>query len=179
MKTILESIRVLLVLTVLTGFVYPLVVTGIARVAFHGAAGGSIATPGDQEIGSKLLAQKTESAKYFWPRPSAADYATVASGASNKSPASADLAKAIAERRDQFGTGAPDELLTASGSGLDPHLSPTAAKHQAPRVATERRMALDKVVALIDQLTEGPQFGFLGEPRVNVLALNLALDAAQ
>ncbi len=87
--------------------------------------------------------------------------------------------KAIGERRDKFGKDAPDELLTASGSGLDPHLSPAAAKHQAPRIAAERKIAVEKVNALIDQLTDGPQLGFLGEPRVNALALNLALDAAK
>lgn len=174
MKTIVESLRVLLVLTLLTGIAYPAIVTGIACVAFREQATGSV-TP----HGSKLLAQKTDSPKYFWPRPSAADYATVPSGASNKGPTSADLRKAIAERRAKFGKDAPDELLTASGSGLDPHLSPAAAKHQALRVAAERKLAVEKVNALIDQLTEGPQLGFLGEPRVNVLALNLALDAAK
>jgi potassium-transporting ATPase KdpC subunit len=176
MKTALASLRLLVVLTALTGFVYPLVVTGIARIAFHDASAGSIATQGDTAVGSKLLAQKTENPKYFWPRPSAADFATVASGASNKGPTSADLAKAIDERRDKFGKDAPDELLTASGSGLDPHLSPAAAKYQAPRIAAERKISVETVNALIDQLTEGPQLGFLGEPRVNVLALNLALD---
>jgi K+-transporting ATPase ATPase C chain len=179
MKTILQSIRVLLVLTALTGFAYPLVVTAIARVAFHDAATGSVVKRGDQPVGSALLAQKTESPKYFWPRPSGADFATVASGASNKGPTSADLVKSIAERREKFGKDAPDELLTASGSGLDPHLSPAAAKYQAARVATERKISIEKVNALIDQLTEGPQLGFLGQPRVNVLALNLALDAAK
>lgn len=165
MKTILQSLRVLLVLTVLTGFAYPLVVTGIA-LAF-------------QQRPAELLAQKTESPRYFWPRPSAGDYATVPSGASNKDPTSADLAKAIAERREKFGADAPAELLTASGSGLDPHLSPAAAKYQAPRVAAARRLPVEKVNALIERLTEGPQLGFLGEPRVNVLALNRALDAAK
>lgn len=179
MKTILQSARMLLVLTALTGFAYPLVVTAIGRVAFRDHANGSLIQKDGQTIGSALLAQKTESARYFWPRPSAADYATVASGASNKGPASADLAKAIAERREKFGHDAPDELLTASGSGLDPHLSPAAAKYQAPRIAAERKLPVEKVTALVDQLAESPQFGFLGEPRVNVLALNRALDAAQ
>jgi K+-transporting ATPase ATPase C chain len=174
MKTIVQSFRIVLVLTLLTGIAYPLVVTGIACIAFRDAATGSVGPHG-----CRLLAQKIESAKYFWPRPSSADFATVASGASNKGPTSADLAKSIAERREKFGKDAPDELLTASGSGLDPHLSPAAAKYQAPRVATERKMAVEKVTALIDQLTDGPQLGLLGEARVNVLALNLALDAAQ
>jgi K+-transporting ATPase ATPase C chain len=176
MKTTLESLRILLVLTVLTGFAYPLLVTGIARVAFHDASTGSIATRGNTAVGSKLLAQKTESPKYFWPRPSAGDFATGASGASNKGPTSADLAKAVAKRREKFGEDAPDELLTASGSGLDPHLSPVAARYQAPRIAAERKIPLEEVNTLIERLSEGPQFGVLGEPRVNVLALNLALD---
>ena len=179
MKTILESLRIHLVLTVLTGFAYPLVVTAIARIAFRDAASGSIATQGNEAVGSKLLAQKTESPKYFWPCPSGADFATVASGASNKGPTSADLAKSIAERREKFGKDAPDELLTASGSGLDPHLSPAAAKYQAPRVATARNLPVETVNTLIDRLTESSQFGFLGEPRVNVLALNLAIDALE
>lgn len=174
MKTILQSLRIVLVLTVLTGIAYPLVVTAIGRVAFREQTSGSVGPHG-----SKFLAQKTESPKYFWPRPSAADYATVASGASNKGPTSADLAKSIAERREKFGKDAPDELLTASGSGLDPHLSPEAAKYQAPRVAVARQIPVEQVNTLIDQLIEGPQLGFLGEPRVNVLALNLALDAAK
>lgn len=179
MKTILESLRILIVLTVLTGFAYPLVVTVVARIAFHDASEGSVAKRGSQAVGSLLLAQKTESPKYFWPRPSAADFATVASGASNKGSTSADLVKSIAERRAKFGEDAPAELLTASGSGLDPHLSPSAARYQAARIAAERNLPVERVNALVDQLTEGPQFGLLGEPRVNVLALNLALDAPQ
>lgn len=171
MKTILQSLRILLVLTALTGVAYPIFVTGIARTAFREQATGSVGPHG-----SALLAQKTENPRYFWPRPSAGDFATVASGASNKGPASAELAKTIAERRAKLGQDAPDELLTASGSGLDPHLSPEAAKYQAQRVAAERTIALEKVVALIDQLTEGPQFGILGDARVNVLSLNLAID---
>jgi K+-transporting ATPase ATPase C chain len=178
-KTVIESLRVLLVLTLLTGFIYPVVVTAIARVAFYQEASGSLAESEGRMVGSRLSAQKTESPKYFWPRPSAADFGTLPSGASNKGPTSVDLAKSIAERRERFGKDAPDELLTASGSGLDPHLSPGAAKYQAGRIAAERRMPLAKVESLIDRLTEGPQLGFLGEARVNVLALNLALDAAE
>jgi K+-transporting ATPase ATPase C chain len=176
MKTSFESLRVLAALTLLTGVLYPLAVTAVARIAFHDSARGSIVMRNGEAIGSKLIAQKTESPKYFWPRPSAADYATVPSGASNKGPTSADLAKSIAERRDKFGKDAPDELLTASGSGLDPHLSPATAKYQAPRVAAERKIPVETINSLIDELTESPQFGFLGEPRVNVLALNQALD---
>lgn len=178
MKTILHSLRLLLVLTALTGAAYPLLVTGIARVAFREAANGSIVTRGGQPAGSALLSQKTDGAKYFWPRPSAGDFATVPSGASNQGPTSAGLAKSIAGRRGKLGQDASAELLTASGSGLDPHLSPAAAKHQAARIASARKIAVERVNALVDRFTEGPQFGFLGEPRVNVLALNLALDAS-
>lgn len=177
MKTILQSLRILLVLTVLTGVAYPLVVTAIAHVAFPDAATGSLVRKDDEIVGSALLAQKTESPKYFWPRPSAGDFATVASGASNKGPTSADLVKSIADRRGKFGKDAPDEMLTASGSGLDPHISPASAKQQAPRIASERKLPLDRIESLVEQHTERPQFGIFGETRVNVLALNLALDA--
>lgn len=176
MKTFLQSFRILLVLTALTGVGYPLAVTGIARIAFRDAASGSIVSREGAPVGSALLAQKTENPKYFWPRPSAGDYGTIASGASNKGPTSAELAKAVAARRERFGADAPDELLTASGSGLDPHLSPAAAKFQAARVAAARDLPVAAVAALIDRLAEPAQLGFLGEPRVNVLALNLALD---
>lgn len=177
MKTILQSLRILIALTALTGLVYPLAVTGISRVIFPRTASGSLVKRGDQFIGSALLAQKTKSAKYFWPRPSAADFATVASGASNLGPTSEALKKVNAERRAHFGTNAPDDLLTASASGLDPHISPEAARQQAGRIARERKLPLAQIESLIAQRTEGPQLGFLGEPRVNVLTLNLALDA--
>ena len=179
MKTIIQSLRILLGLTALTGVLYPLAMTGLASLTFHSAATGSVVNRSDTPVGSALIAQKTESPRYFWPRPSAADFATVPSGASNKGPTSADLVRSIAERREKFGKAAPDELLTASGSGLDPHLSPAAAKFQAPRIAAARGLAVEAVTARVDQFTENPQWGFLGEPRVNVLALNLALDDAK
>ena len=130
-------------------------------------------------VGSDLIAQKFENPKYFWPRPSAADYATVASGASNKGPTAADLKKSIDERREKFGADAPVDLLTASGSGLDPHISPEAARSQIARVAAARNMSIQRISALVDQTIEPPQFGFLGEPRVNVLGLNRLLDQLQ
>lgn len=176
MKTILQSLRTLIVLTLLTGVIYPLVVTALGRVAFPRQAGGSLITTDGKVVGSTLLAQKFEEPRYFWPRPSAANYATVASGASNKGPTSADLVNSITERREKFGADAPDDLLTASGSGLDPHISPAAARHQAPRIAAARQLSLEKVTTLITQHTEPPQWGIFGEPRVNVFALNLALD---
>ncbi len=177
MKTAFQSIRFIVVLTLLTGVINPLVVTGFARLLFSQKADGSLIVADGKIIGSELLAQKFEEPKYFWPRPSGADYATLASGASNKGPTSADLVKAIEERRAKFGKDAPTELLTASGSGLDPHLSPAGAKFQIPRIAAERRLPEEKIVALVDHQTEGPQLGVLGEPRVNVLALNRALDS--
>ena len=177
MKTALQSIRILLVFTLLTGVVYPLAVTVLAKLIFPAQADGSLLRDGEKIQGSALLAQKFEEPKYFWPRPSAADYATVASGASNKGPTSSDLVKAIDERRAKFGANAPGDLLTASGSGLDPHISPEAASAQAARVAAARSLSAEAVAALISAHTEPPQFGLLGEPRVNVLALNLALDA--
>lgn len=176
MKTLLQSLRALLVLTLLTGVVYPLLVTGVAQLAFPKQANGSLAHEGATIVGSELLAQKFEQPRYFRPRPSAAGYATLPSGASNLGPTSAALAKNVADRRQQWGQEAPADLLTASGSGLDPHVSPEAALVQAPRVAEARGLPLERVTALIAQQTEPPQLGFLGEPRVNILTLNRALD---
>ena len=176
MKTTLQSLRIYIVLTLLTGIIYPLAMTGIAQLLFPKQANGARIIEKGKLIGSDLLAQKFESPRYFWPRPSAADYATVASGASNKGPTSADLKKAIDGRRAKFGNDAPVDLLTASGSGLDPHISPEAARLQIPRVAAARSMSIQKCSELVDQSIEPPQFGFLGEPRVNVLRLNLAID---
>lgn len=176
MKTVLQSLRIYVVLTVLTGVLYPLAMTGIAHLFFARQANGSRVVQNGQLVGSELLAQKFESPRYFWPRPSAADYATVASGASNKGPTSADLKKSIDERRAKFGSGVPVDLLTTSGSGLDPHISPEGARWQIARVATARNVSIETITALVDRITEQPQFGFLGEPRVNVLQLNRALD---
>lgn len=177
MKTILQALRFLLVLTLLTGVVYPVAVTALSKVLFAKQANGSLITEGDKVLGSELLAQKFEQPEYFWPRPSAGDYATVASGASNKGPTSADLVKAINERREKLGLDAPADLLTASGSGLDPHLSPAGAKFQIARIAAARKLPEPAIVTLVESKIEAPQLGFLGEPRVNVLALNRALDA--
>src|ERR1700737_4385127 len=147
MKTILQSIRIYVLLTLLTGIIYPLAMTGVAQLLFPNQANGSRILDDGKIVGSELLAQKFESQVYFWPRPSAADYATVASGASNKGPTSADLKKSIEERREKFGTDAPMDLLTASGSGLDPHISPEAARLQIPRVAAARNMSIQKITA--------------------------------
>ena len=176
MKTILQSLRIYIILTLLTGILYPLAMTGVVQLLFPRQANGSRIVENGKLIGSDLLVQKFESPRYFWPRPSSADYATVPSGASNKGPTSADLKKSIDERREKFGNDAPVDLLTASGSGLDPHISPEAARLQLARVAAARNMSIQKVTTLVDQAIEPPQLGFLGEPRVNVLKLNLALD---
>ena len=177
------ALRLLAAMTVLTGLLYPLAVTGLARLCWPRQAGGSLLLRDGRAIGSELLAQPFAEARYCWPRPSAASYATVASGASNQAPTSAALQQAVAERRAHWvashpGAGEPPpELLYASGSGLDPHLSPAAAHYQAQRIATARGLAPERVHALIDAQTVTPRWGLLGPPRVNVLQLNLALDA--
>lgn len=175
MNPLFVSLRLLGLLTVFTGILYPLSLVAVGRI-FPGQAGGSMIVRDGRPVGSALLAQKNESPRYFQPRPSAADYATVPSGASNFGPTSGALAGAIAERRTFWGPDAPAELLTASGSGLDPHLSPEAAVFQARRVAEARKIPVGEVLNLIKKYTDGLQFGFLGEPRVRILELNLALD---
>jgi K+-transporting ATPase ATPase C chain len=187
MKIVMPCFRLFLVLTLLTGVIYPMVVTAVAQVALHSQAEGSLKSVNGKVIGSALLSQKTEGEKYFWPRPSAGDYATVASSASNLGPSSDVLKKAISDRATKFratnnlpaDASLPDDMITASASGLDPHISPAAAHLQIDRVATARGWKGDqktRLVALVDQYIEGPQLGFLGEPRVNVLLLNLAVD---
>lgn len=179
MKETVQALRLLLVLTLLTGVGYPMAVFVVGQTLFPKQAEGSPVVREGKLAGSALLAQKFESNRYFWPRPSAGDYATVPSSASNLGPTSAALRKAVAERRSKFGEDAPTEMLTASGSGLDPHISPEAAMRQIARVAATRNRDQGEVKALVQAATEGPQFGFLGEPRVNVFALNLRLDAAK
>ena len=176
MKTTFQALRLFLLLTLLTGVAYPLLVTLAGRLVFPAQASGSLVYREGKAIGSSLLAQKFESARYFWPRPSAGDFATFPSGASNLGPTSDALKKSIAERRAKFGAGAPMEMLTASASGLDPHISPLAAAQQISRVATERKLDPARVTAVVTESIEPPQWGVFGEPRVNVLALNLRLD---
>ncbi len=174
MKTLLTSIRALIVFTLLAGVLYPLAVTLAAQAIFPREANGS-----RLPNGSAMLAQKFTSPQYFWPRPSAADFATVASGASNQGSTSAKLRDQIAERRAAWGEGAPSDLLTASGSGLDPHISPEAARFQISRVAAARSLPTETVAAMVQRHVEPPQFGVFGQARVNVLELNLALDRPQ
>ena len=166
MKLLIQSILLTIVFTVITGILYPLATTGIAQVAFPRQANGDVT----------LLAQKFTGEKYFWPRPSACDYATVPSGASNLGPTSAALQSNVAARVAMLGTNAPADLLFTSGSGLDPHISPEAARFQVVRVAKARGLPVEPVAGLVEKFVEPPQWGFLGEARVNVLKLNLALD---
>ncbi len=188
MKTmILIALRTTAVTLLLTGILYPVVITGIAQVFFFSASNGGVVTDErGRPVGSELIAQPFTRPGYFQPRPSAAGekgFDTTSSGGSNFGPTSKklrDRSVAELERLQRENPSAPDltpaELITASGSGLDPHLSPAAAQWQVPRIAAARGIAPERVQGLIESETEGRTFGFLGEPRVNVLLLNLALD---
>jgi K+-transporting ATPase ATPase C chain len=181
------ALTIFALLTIITGVIYPLVVTGIAQIAFPHQANGSIITTEDgQAIGSELIGQQFDDPKYFWGRPSAASYNAAASSGSNYGPMNPALMDMVQARIDALKAADPDnslpipvDLVTASGSGLDPHISVASALYQIHRVATARGLSEAEVVALVNQYTEGRQFGFLGEPRVNVLLLNLALDEIQ
>src|SRR5512137_671360 len=186
-STLSVSLRVTVVTLVLTGLAYPLAVTLTARLAFPWRAGGSLVTDGSRgPVGSELLAQGFSSPAYFQPRPSAAGdhgFDPMASGGSNLGPTSArlrervaaDLARLRAENP-SAPPAVPAELVTTSGSGLDPHLTPAGALWQVERVASARGVGAARVRALVADAVEGRDLGLLGEPRVNVLLLNLALD---
>ena len=185
-KQLLPAVRMTLTLTVLTGLLYPGVVTGLSQLLFPTAANGSLVQQNGRIIGSALIGQNFTRPEYFQPRPSAAGndgYDPTASGGSNFGPTSqklADRVKASVEKfhkeNPQYTGPIPADLLTASGSGLDPHISPASASAQAPRVAKVRGVPPEQIQQLIAQSTEDRDLGFLGEPRVNVLRLNLALD---
>ena len=184
----LPSLRMLAVLTVLTGIVYPLVTWGVAQMAFPGAANGSLIERSGKAVGSTLIGQPFDDPKYFWSRPSATSpqpYNGASSSGSNQGPTNPALADAVKDRikalrdADPGNVAAvPSDLVTASASGLDPEISLAAADYQLTRVAKARGMQADAVRALVDQNTLGRTFGLLGEPRVNVVRLNLALDSA-
>ena len=181
------AIVLLVVLSLLTGLAYPALVTAIAQVAFPFQANGSLITRDGKVLGSALIGQPFDDPKYFWSRPSATSpfpYNAASSSGSNLGPTNPALLDAVKARVEALratdpGNTAlvPVDLVTASASGLDPHISPAAALYQVPRVAKARNMEPAAVQALVERHTQGRTFGLLGEPRVNVLALNLSLDA--
>lgn len=186
-KLILQSVRQTLLWTVVAGILYPLTFTVFAQLVFHDQANGSLVERDGKVVGSALLAQQFQGDKYFWPRPSAGTYGTMPSGASNYGPTSANLQKNVDSNLAALRTAhklpadapVPADLVFASASGVDPHISPEGARFQIARVAAARGLGVDQVTALVEKFIEPPQWGFLGEARVNVLLLNLALDQAE
>jgi K+-transporting ATPase ATPase C chain len=185
-KQLRPVLAVFLLLTAATGIVYPLLVTGVAQLAFPEKANGSLILKAGGYSGSSLIGQSFDDPKYFWGRPSATavfPYNSAASSGSNLGPSNPALANAVKARVEALQKADPGrkspipiDLVTSSGSGLDPHISPAAALYQIPRVAHARGLPGAQVRRLADRFTEPRQLGFLGEPRVNVLKLNLALD---
>jgi K+-transporting ATPase ATPase C chain len=189
MRGLLTAIRMTVVLTVLTGLVYPLVLTGIARVLFPWQSAGSLESHGGQVVGSAIIGQNFSAPQYFHSRPSAAGdkgYDASGSGGSNLGPTNKTLIETVRKRvKDELETDPgvaanqiPVDMVTTSGSGLDPEISPAAAEVQVPRVAKARGLSQDKVAQMVRQHTRGRWLGIIGEPGVNVLTLNLALDDA-
>lgn len=180
MNTALTAARLLLALTLLTGLAYPFAVWALGRAFFSDTAEGSLRHRDGKLVGSALLAQRTTDPRYFWPRPSAGDFATVASSASHQAWTNAKLPAAIAERRTALGGGTdiPADLLTASGSGLDPEISVAAARFQIARVAAARHLTAPQRNALAELVARSAEGGQFTPARLNVLRLNLALDTA-
>jgi len=186
-NTLRPALTLLVLLSALTGIVYPVVVSGVARVMFPEQAAGSLIVQDGKPVGSALIGQNFTSPKYFWGRPSATGpqpYNASASSGSNQGPLNPALADAVKARAEALKAADPDnklpvpaDLVMASGSGLDPHISPEAARYQLERVARARQLPAAQVQQLVEQHTEGRQWGLFGEPRVHVLRLNLALDA--
>lgn len=182
MKYLLPSIRITILFTLLLGIIYPGIVTLFSQGIFNKQANGSLILKDGKVVGSELIGQKFESAKYFWQRPSAIDYNSLPSGGSNLSQNSSNLKKIMEERKEKLKANSiitdepPQDLLFTSASGLDPHISPLAAKYQVERIAKARSMDPGQLQMLIEQATEERKWGILGEPTVNVLTLNLTLD---
>jgi K+-transporting ATPase ATPase C chain len=185
-EQILPGLRIKIFMTIVLGIIYPLAMTGISQALFSHRANGSLIRSGNQVIGSELLGQNFTKPEYFHPRPSSAGngYDATASSGSNLGPTSAKLLTDIKTRVDQYRaenglspeTQVPADAVTGSASGLDPHISPANATMQAARVARARGIAVDKVTEIIARFTEPASLGLLGEPRLNVLKLNMALD---
>jgi len=185
-RQLAPAVLAVIVFTVITGLLYPLVVTAVAQVAWHDKANGSLIKKDGVIVGSSLIGQNFADAKYFHPRPSAAGtgYDGLSSAASNLGPTNPDFLSSVQDRVAAYraennlpdSQEVPVDAVTASGSGLDPDISVANAKLQAARVAQARGMSVDQVLALVNDHTTGRQWGFLGEPGVNVLELNLALD---
>ena len=188
-RQVLPAVLVVLVLTVLVGVVYPLAVTGISQVAFRDQADGSIIEVDGRPVGSELIGQAFTEPRYFWPRPSAAGdgYDAMASAASNLGPNDETLLADVYQRAVDYRAAnwlpadaeVPVDAVTASGSGLDPHISVANARLQAARVAEARGLPVAQVLELVEKHTDHPSLGVLGEEAVNVLGLNLALDRAE
>jgi len=176
MNHILPAVRTYLFMTILLGLLYPVIITVIGQNTFPRQANGSLIERNGKVIGSQLIAQKFENDRYFWPRPSATDYNPLPSGGSNLGPTSAALKEAFSSRQSKLGLDAPKALLFASGSGLDPEIDVASAMFQIPRIARTRGMPEEELRSIISVNIEKRQFRFLGEERLNVLKLNLALD---
>jgi K+-transporting ATPase ATPase C chain len=186
-RQLIISLKIFVLMVVITGILYPLLITGIAKMFFNSKANGSLVLQNNEIIGSELIGQKFDSLTYFWSRPSATDYNTLPSGGSNLGPTSAKLMSLVSDRKRLFmkynGISAaseiPSEMVFASASGLDPHITPEAALLQVDRIVKYRRFSEEqqrKVVDLITNLTEDPQFHLFGQERINVFLLNLSLD---
>jgi K+-transporting ATPase ATPase C chain len=186
-KQIIITLKYFLIITILTGVIYPLFITIVSIIIFPDKASGSMIEKDGKIIGSKLIGQKFESDKYFWSRPSAIDYNPMPSGGSNSGPTSAALQKFYQDKQKNFSeknsvkdiSSVPNEMFFASASGVDPNISPISALIQVERIVKARKLNKaknEKVIELIDSLTEKPQFGFLGNEVVNVLLLNIELD---
>lgn len=188
MKTQIKiAMKYLLVMTILTGIIYPLLMTGLAQISYPYKANGSLIIKDGKIIGSELIGQKFDSSIYFWSRPSAIGYNPIPSGAFNYGPTSDTLKKQVTARRVLFAkmnlmsdeSVIPKEMIFASGSGLDPHISPEAALMQVDRISQSRHFDItrkEELLKKIKDMTQSPQFLYLGEPRINVLMLNLMLD---
>lgn len=185
-EQIRPAVALLALLTVMTGIIYPLTITGVAQVIFPRQANGSLIVIDGKTYGSELIGQQFDDPQYFWGRPSAAGYNAAASSGSNLGPMNPSLEEVVQARIDTLQVADPHnpfpipvDLVTASASGLDPHISVASALYQARRVASARGLTEVEVTVLVEKYTEGRQFGIFGEPRVDVLLLNLALGGIQ